>query len=310
MKKVVVTILLILPFLLIYFISFTGKILSTYTHIYVERIAIVDSRGDEFENNSTIKIDKGETYSLNVKVFPELASNKILLMSNSNDKICSVDENYIATGLEYGTCKIIFTSVDRHYVQFVINLEVSHSEIRDISLNKTTVDLTRGKSEQIIATVEPSTTAQEYRNLIWSSDNENVAVVTNNGKITGVNIGNATITVKSEHNPSISKTIVVNVSEGFGIGLFFDYTGTSIYEVNTSEFDLKTITIINLDNTTFDDIWYQIDTIYDENKIDASNLANGIIKFNTEKTVITISVHTEIDDVEFKDSIKIWFVEN
>ena len=81
MKKIIVIILLILPFVLIYSISFTGKILSEYTHIYAERIVIENAFGDEYDENSIIKIGKGELFDLNVKVYPELASNKEFTIS-------------------------------------------------------------------------------------------------------------------------------------------------------------------------------------------------------------------------------------
>ena len=59
MKKAVVSMLLILPFVLIYFISFTGQILAKYTHINVERVVVVDARGNEYNDDDYIKIDKG-----------------------------------------------------------------------------------------------------------------------------------------------------------------------------------------------------------------------------------------------------------
>ena len=50
MKKIVVILLLILPFVLIYSVSFTGRILSQYTHIPVERLVLLDEDANEYED--------------------------------------------------------------------------------------------------------------------------------------------------------------------------------------------------------------------------------------------------------------------
>ena len=103
MKKIVVLLLLILPFVLIYSISFTGKILSEYTHIYVERLALLDENSNEYAEGATLKLSKGEEYTLRVKVFPELANNQAFTVSNSDKNVCEINEQtLVLTALDYG----------------------------------------------------------------------------------------------------------------------------------------------------------------------------------------------------------------
>ncbi len=314
MKKAIVIILMILPFLLIYFISFTGQILSKYTHINVERIAVVNDVGDEYKENDYIKIGLGDEFTLRVKVYPELASNKKVSITNSNKTICSIDESSMkVTGLDYGEATFVITSVDRHFVQYVINIKVAEDKMTDFVLSKTEVEIAVGKSEEIGVQVVPSTALSKYRDLIWESEDVTVARVSQNGVVTGVSVGETRIKVRSKtfeiDDEEIVKYINIKVTLDLGKGVWFNIgtTAGKLYKVTNAKFDLKTITIINkLENCTFDDIYYTIETGYTSEQIDTSELDDGIIIFK-ENIAIKVSLHANIIDGNKYDSIKIVF---
>ena len=62
-----------------------------------------------------------------------------------------------------------------------------------VTLNKTSTTLKFGGSETLVATVFPEDAAN--KSVTWSSNNENVVTVDENGALTTVAVGNATITV-------------------------------------------------------------------------------------------------------------------
>ena len=64
--------------------------------------------------------------------------------------------------------------------------------VTSVSLDKTTLGLTEGETAQLTATVEPEDASN--KNVTWESSNTNVATV-NNGEVTAVSAGTATITV-------------------------------------------------------------------------------------------------------------------
>ncbi|MBR1764334.1 MAG: Ig domain-containing protein [Ruminococcus sp.] len=66
------------------------------------------------------------------------------------------------------------------------------TDVSGINLNKTSTTLTIGDSETLQATVLPDDAF--YKTVTWSSDNEEVATVDENGKVTAVKAGTATIT--------------------------------------------------------------------------------------------------------------------
>ncbi|MCQ3035151.1 MAG: Ig-like domain-containing protein [Bacilli bacterium] len=75
------------------------------------------------------------------------------------------------------------------------NYESTAVSTTGVSLNKSSVSLYEGKTETLIATVSPNNASN--KNVSWSSNNPSVATV-NNGLVTAVSEGNATITVTTE----------------------------------------------------------------------------------------------------------------
>lgn len=85
--------------------------------------------------------------------------------------------------------KKIFTLV----VVLIIGLVVTGcKEDPIITLNKQSIVLEVGESETIDVSVEPET------KLVWESKNSEIASVDENGKITGVAVGETIVTVKAK----------------------------------------------------------------------------------------------------------------
>ncbi len=79
-----------------------------------------------------------------------------------------------------------------------------------ISLDKSSIDLEVGQTDKLTATVLPEDAAN--KKVIWSSSNESIAKVDENGNVTAVKEGQATITAKVE-NTDLTATCEVNVSK-------------------------------------------------------------------------------------------------
>ena len=81
--------------------------------------------------------------------------------------------------------------------------------VTGITLDKTSVSLKTGSATLLMATVFPDNATD--KTLKWSTSNTDVANVDENGKVTAVNAGTATITVQSICNSNIKATCIVNV---------------------------------------------------------------------------------------------------
>ncbi len=65
--------------------------------------------------------------------------------------------------------------------------------VTGVTLDRNSATIEKGKTLQLTATVKPDNAAN--KNVNWSSSNESVATVDSSGLVTGVDLGNATITV-------------------------------------------------------------------------------------------------------------------
>ncbi len=94
------------------------------------------------------------------------------------------------------------------YVLWKKNTVATTIPVESISLNKSTLTLTVGKSETLTAKVAPDNATNQE--VTWESSNDKVATVSN-GKVTAKAKGTATITVASSENANIKKTCTVTV---------------------------------------------------------------------------------------------------
>lgn len=91
--------------------------------------------------------------------------------------------------------------------------------VLDVALDKTSMNLTAGSTGTLTATINPVDAAN--RSLTWTSDNENVATVDKNGKVTAVAEGTAKITVKTvdgEKTAVCAVTVTAKTSGGSSSG--------------------------------------------------------------------------------------------
>ena len=85
--------------------------------------------------------------------------------------------------------------------------------VTSVELNKSDLELTIGETETLIATVAPENA--DDKSIGWTSDKESVATVDDNGKVTAVGAGEATITVTTTDGGKIA-TCKVTVNKKAG----------------------------------------------------------------------------------------------
>ena len=68
--------------------------------------------------------------------------------------------------------------------------------VTSLTLSEQTVTLEKGYSTKLVATISPSDSSNP--NVIWKSEDESIATVTNNGVVNAIKGGITTITAKSE----------------------------------------------------------------------------------------------------------------
>ena len=131
----------------------------------------------------------GSTRTLTAKVFPENATYQKVLWQSSNPSIASIDNEGIITALQVGETTITASCGN---ISASCKVTVTPVLPSSIELNIKDMSLYIGQSEIIKAIVRPTNTT--YPEIIWRSEDETIATVSENGNVTGIKEGVTTIT--------------------------------------------------------------------------------------------------------------------
>lgn len=158
-------------------------------------------------DKSSVSLNPGEVENLKA-IFNPNSEIKSLTWSSSDKKVAEVTSDGTVKAVASGKATITVASADDPSIKATCSVTVAVPAV-SIKLNKTTVDIKMGSSEQIIATVSPEDST--YKGITWSSSNPKVAKVSSNGTITTVSVGTAVITAKSNYNYAVKASCTVNV---------------------------------------------------------------------------------------------------
>ncbi|RSX55521.1 alpha-amylase [Bifidobacterium dolichotidis] len=155
---------------------------------------------------------EGNSQAIKAKVKPEDATDKKLTWSSSNAAVASVDQNGKVTAHKAGTASITATAggvKSKPVVVTVTKRIVPVSEVQILDPASGEMSLVTGESKAIKAKVLPEDATD--KKLTWSSSNAAVASVDQNGKVTALKAGTASITATA--GGVKSKPVAVTVTD-------------------------------------------------------------------------------------------------
>ena len=164
-------------------------------------------------NTANITLTRGQTYTLALGTDYTTTSTGAISYKSNATKIATVDANGKITAVAEGNATITLSqAADNEHNGAELKFTVTVSDNRNPS------DLTLNSNEEI--TVEKGATAQISvtcsNTLTYTSGASSIATVDENGKITAVGYGTATITISdpgSTTNKPGTKTVTVNVPD-------------------------------------------------------------------------------------------------
>ena len=145
------------------------------------------------------QVTKGETAQLTLTIKPDNYPNKDVTWSSSNDATATVDKNGLVTTHEVGTVTIKATLKSDPAISSSVTIVVNPIKVSKITVNGYDKEyLVKDDTVILTTTVEPSDAAN--KSIVWSSSNEEVATVDQNGKVTAV--GQGTVSIKAMNDDS------------------------------------------------------------------------------------------------------------
>ncbi len=158
-----------------------------------------------------IEVAKGKSVKVVpvVTVTPDNSKNKKVTFKSKNKKIATVSSKGVVKGKKAGKTKIVITSKKNKKKKTTIQVVVKKKPIKKVTLNKTNVTLTVGTPIKLAATV--TTQKGSSKNVYWTSDQPGIATVSQDGTITPLKPGKATVTVAATDGSKKKATCTVNV---------------------------------------------------------------------------------------------------
>ena len=151
-------------------------------------------------NYSTLSLAVGGSVALTATLTPENATDAVVWSSN-NTEIAEVSNNGTVTAKALGTATITAT-VGSYTATCEVTVAVP---VTGVTLDKETMNLTAGSTGTLTATITPANATNQ--NLTWTSDNEEVATVSD-GVVSAVAAGTAHITVTTADGGKTATCVV------------------------------------------------------------------------------------------------------
>lgn len=174
-----------------------------------KEITVIEKHIDSVSLSGDDTILKGESKRLTATINPEdTTDDKTITWSSDNEDVLFVDQNGQMRGIKEGTANVKAVVAGKETTKQIT--------VNEIHIDSITIDgdqefeMVKNQTKNLSAKINPDNTTDDDKNITWTSNKDDVAKVDNNGKVTALKEGEATITAKvGIHETSVK----VNVKE-------------------------------------------------------------------------------------------------
>ena len=219
MRKIIASILSVIMALLL------CSAASAADPVLVEEIAL---------DQEEVIVFVGRNISTKATVLPKNASNKKLEWYSSDDSVASVKNGSIK-GIANGEAVITVKAADGSNAAASLKVVVA-TPVKKITLSDKTISLAPDTTHSMGLTIEPEDAT--FKDVTWTSSNTKVAMVDENGVITGVAKGNANISATSADGSKVKASVSVKV-DNYDL-VFLDRNSQTVkYGYGSGRFNIK-----------------------------------------------------------------------
>lgn len=158
-----------------------------------------------------ITINVGNTIALKANINPDVASDKTVEWTSSDTSVATVDKDGVVRGVKTGSITITAKTNNGGFeASCTVNVI---NAVMGITISDNSIMLYPNKTKQLKASVTP--VDADNPNVVWESNDDEVATVSETGLVTAKMPGTATITVKSvdgEYTATCTVTVGKHVS--------------------------------------------------------------------------------------------------
>ncbi|RGD38957.1 DUF11 domain-containing protein [Sellimonas intestinalis] len=184
---------------------------ETFTVTVVNKLVTSIEIQQDSKKVESLSLNTGDEATLKAVVKPDEATNKNVTWSSSAGDVVQVDNGKL-TAVKAGEARITASASDGSGVKAEVKVTVTDVAVKEITVsgevNQTVLE--GGKIQLAVNFVPENAT---NKGLKWKSLNSDIATVDENGIVTGVRNGTATIQATSVVNPEAVATFSVLVEE-------------------------------------------------------------------------------------------------
>jgi len=216
----------------------TANNLSATCYVSVKDAAVPVTGVTVAPENASVTA--GQTVQLTATVTPANATDKTVTWKSSNPSVATVDANGKVTGLAEGLVVITATTSNGKTDSVAVHVNAATIPVQQIAVNPSQLTLTVGEKQQVTATVYPANATDQT--LKWVSSNSTVASVGQDGTITALSAGDATITVYNIASGTIASVpVTVNPTQGIKMErLYNPNSGEHLFSSDQNEIGVLT----------------------------------------------------------------------
>lgn len=165
--------------------------------------------------DNSLQICVGEQKIISATVTPDDADNKSLSWVSSNPEIVTVNESGTVTGIKPGVSQVIATTMDGSNLSDTCTVTVVTGKAQSITVSPTSAQLEIGGMTRLTATILPEDVPN--KTVMWTSSNEEIAMVSSTGMVYAVGPGSVIITASTTDGSNLSATCQVTVDAPFSL---------------------------------------------------------------------------------------------
>ncbi len=237
-------------------------------------------------NIQSASLEVGETVQLIATVLPENATDKSYIWESMDETIATVDDNGLVTAVSVGETSILArtnsASASGAVLEAWFSLTVHPKVAKSITIDQENVSLNIGETVKLTATVLPDDSPD--KSVSWTSSVPGIASVDENGLVTAISEGEATITAITNDGSELTASCTISVKEIFVESIILNLESASV-EVGETVQLIATVLPENASYKSY--IWGSMDetiaTVDDNGLVTAVSAGHTLIYASTTR---------------------------